>query len=98
MLEFINNNKLELRNLFLIIYIIMSLFTLLLYRIDKHKARKNKYRISEKTLLITPWLLGSFGGILGLYLVRHKTKHLYFVLNNILAFLIHVLIFIKFLL
>ena len=98
MLDFINNNKELLRNIYIVCFIIMSLITLFLYKIDKRKAKKNKYRISEKTLLIMPWFLGSMGGILGLYLVRHKTKHLYFVLNNILSFLIHVLIFIKFLL
>lgn len=98
MLDFINNNKELLRNIYIVCFIIMSLITLFLYKIDKRKAKKNKYRISEKTLLIMPWFLGSMGGILGLYLVRHKTKHFYFILNNILAFILQIFLFIKYLL
>ena len=98
MLEFINNNKETIRNIYLGVFLVMSLFTLLLYKIDKQKAKKNKYRISEKTLLLTPWLLGSLGGLLGLYLIRHKTKHFYFVLNNVFCFIIQIVIFIKYLL
>ena len=98
MLDFINNNKELLRNIYIVCFIIMSLITLFLYKIDKRKAKKNKYRISEKRLLIMPWFLGSMGGILGLYLVRHKTKHFYFILNNILAFIFQIFLFIKYLL
>ena len=98
MLDFINNNKELLRNIYIICFIIMSLITLFLYKIDKKKAIKQKYRISEKTLLILPWFLGSLGGILGVFLIRHKSKHLSFKLNNILAFILQVFLFIKYLL
>lgn len=72
-----------------IVYILMSLVTLTLYYSDKRKAKKNKWRIKEKTLLIFPWLLGSLGGLIGVFGLRHKTKHWYFVLNNIAAFIVH---------
>ena len=36
--------------------------------------------MSEKTLLTVAALGGAFGGFLAMYLVRHKTKHWYFVL------------------
>ena len=49
-----------------------------LYGIDKSKARKRKRRISERTLLLTAFFMGGFGGFLGMQMFRHKTKHLEF--------------------
>lgn len=46
--------------------------------IDKNKAKKGKYRISEKTLFITAFLLGGIGIYAGMYKFRHKTKHTLF--------------------
>ena len=43
--------------------------------IDKHKAKKNRWRIPEKTLFGVALIGGSAGCILGMYTVRHKTKH-----------------------
>lgn len=48
---------------------------------DKHKARKNKWRIPEATLMGTAALGGSIGVLAGMYTVRHKTKHLKFTLG-----------------
>ena len=49
--------------------------------VDKHKARKNKWRIPERTLLLIALLGGSAGSLLGMYTVRHKTKHLKFTIG-----------------
>ena len=49
--------------------------------LDKHKARKNLWRIPESTLLTIALLGGSIGSLVGMYLVRHKTKHLKFTLG-----------------
>ena len=49
--------------------------------VDKHKARKNLWRIPERTLLTIALLGGSIGSLLGMYTVRHKTKHLKFTLG-----------------
>ena len=73
--------------------IVMSFITLLAYKIDKVKAKKSKYRTKEKTLLILPWLMGGIGGFMGVYVVRHKTKHWYFVMNNVLALIVQFSIF-----
>lgn len=54
-------------------------FTLML--IDKWKARKNRWRIPEATLMTVAALGGSVGSLLGMYTVRHKTKHLKFTLG-----------------
>ena len=46
--------------------------------VDKYKARKNLWRIPEATLLGVAALGGSVGSLIGMYTVRHKTKHLKF--------------------
>ena len=42
---------------------------------DKHKAKKKLWRISEATLMTVAAFGGSVGSLLGMYTVRHKTKH-----------------------
>ena len=42
---------------------------------DKFKAKKNRWRIPERTLLLIAALGGSVGSLLGMYLFRHKTLH-----------------------
>lgn len=48
---------------------------LALMLIDKYKARKNLWRIPEKTLLAVAFIGGSLGCILGMRFAHHKTKH-----------------------
>ena len=76
--------------IYLIFILIMSLFTFVIYGIDKFKAKRNKWRIKESVLLLSSFLGGSIGGLLGMYVLRHKTKHWYFVVVNILSFIIHI--------
>lgn len=45
---------------------------------DKHKAKKNLWRIPEATLMTVAAIGGSIGSLIGMYTVRHKTKHLKF--------------------
>lgn len=47
----------------------------LLCGIDKRRARRGVWRISEKTLLLSAALGGSVGFLLGMRCFRHKTKH-----------------------
>ena len=42
---------------------------------DKRKARKNLWRIPEFTLLGVAVIGGSVGCLMGMYAVRHKTRH-----------------------
>ena len=53
----------------------VNVVTFILYGVDKSRAKKGRWRIPEKTLLLLPLLGGSVGGILGMQLFRHKTKH-----------------------
>ena len=50
----------------------------LLMLVDKWKAKKNRWRIRESTLLLVAALGGSVGSLAGMYLFRHKTLHLKF--------------------
>lgn len=47
----------------------------LLYAVDKYRAKTGGWRIPEKTLLGAALLGGGVGALLGMRLVRHKTKH-----------------------
>lgn len=61
---------------YLAIYLlIINALGFILMLVDKYKARKNKWRIPEATLMIVAALGGSVGSLLGMYTVRHKTKH-----------------------
>lgn len=53
----------------------------ILMLVDKRKARKNRWRIPERTLILSAALGGSIGALLGMYTFRHKTKHLKFTLG-----------------
>lgn len=48
-------------------------FTLML--VDKFRARKKLWRIPESTLMGVAMLGGSLGCLIGMYTVRHKTRH-----------------------
>lgn len=61
--------------LFLLLFNALGLILML---VDKQKARKNKWRISEATLFSVAAVGGSVGILLGMYLFRHKTKHIAF--------------------
>ena len=66
----------------LLVYLILiNAVSFLLMLLDKWKARKMRWRIPEATLLGAALLGGSVGSLAGMYLVRHKTKHIKFTLG-----------------
>ena len=67
---------------YIIIYLVLiNLITFLSMYIDKRKAKKGKRRIPEKTLFTLVFLGGGIGGITGMYLFRHKTKKIRFIIG-----------------
>ena len=72
----------------------MSLLTFFAYGIDKLKAKKGAWRISEKTLLGLGAVGGALGGLLGMNAFRHKTRHRYFWVVNFAALAIHLAVLI----
>lgn len=59
------------------IYVILflNILTFIVYGVDKLKARRGSWRVSEFTLLMLAIAGGSFGAWLGMHLFHHKTKH-----------------------
>ena len=53
----------------------VNIATFFLYGIDKYKAKKSKWRISEATLLMMAVIGGSIGAWAGMRLWHHKTMH-----------------------
>lgn len=65
----------------IIYFIIINLIGFLAMYIDKRKAKKGKWRIPEKTLFIITALGGGIGTIAGMYVFRHKTQKIAFVIG-----------------
>ena len=57
----------------LFIYIVCCIIGYILVGIDKHYARINHWRISERTLLIFA-VFGGVGVWIGMYMFHHKTN------------------------
>ena len=56
-------------------FFLINLVSFIFMGIDKQKAIKGKWRIPEKRLFLIALIGGSIGGILGMYVFRHKTRH-----------------------
>lgn len=55
-----------------------NLATFALMNADKRRAKRNRRRISERTLFFCAFLLGGIGIFCGMYVFHHKTRHLSF--------------------
>ena len=77
--------------------VLVNAAALALMLVDKQKARRGVWRIPEATLLGIAVFGGSIGVIAGMYLFRHKTRHLKFSLGLplILAVQIVFLLYLK---
>ena len=85
---------------YLIFLAVMSLIAFILYGADKRKSKKGKWRTPERVLLGFGFFGGAIGAIMAMELFRHKTKHWYFWVVNILGIIwqifLAVFIFFKF--
>ena len=68
--------------------IIISIIGFILPPVDKSKARKNKWRIRERTLLFIAAAGGSAGAFLAMRFFRHKTRHVSFQFGVPILFLL----------
>ena len=57
---------------------------------DKLRARKRAYRIPEATFFTLAIIGGCIGCLAGMYLFRHKTKHLTFVIGMPLILILQI--------
>lgn len=68
--------------------VILNLIAFITYGVDKQKAKKGAWRISEKTLILLAVFGGSIGAYAGMQVFRHKTKHALFFIGVPLIFVI----------
>lgn len=66
---------------FIFYLVIMNGITFLVYGVDKYKAKKHKWRISENMLMGLAAIGGFVGAFAGMQVFRHKTKHMKFVVG-----------------
>lgn len=74
--------------------LIINALGFLLMNIDKYRARKKLRRISEINLYTVAIVGGALGELIGMYLVRHKTRHRKFTIGLPLLVSLHVLLFV----
>lgn len=73
------------------IYItVMNILGFVIMGVDKHKAYRHKWRISEKSIFLAGLLGGGLGILLGMSFFHHKTKHLKFTLGIPLVILMNI--------
>lgn len=58
--------------------LVINCVTLAQYASDKAKAKRGLWRIPERRLLGLAFAGGGIGALLGMVVLRHKTKHLQF--------------------
>lgn len=78
---------------YLLIYLaLVNALACLLMLIDKIKAKKKLWRIPERVLLGVSAIGGSLGGLIGMQLFRHKTKHLQFAIGIPVMLVVHIVL------
>ncbi len=70
--------------------VFMSVLSFILMGVDKFLAKKQMWRISEKTLLLSALCMGAVGAYVGMYTFRHKTKHKKFTLGVPLLIIVNI--------
>ncbi len=77
------------------LYIFLALINLLGFAAaaaDKHKARRNLWRIPEKTFFLIAAAGGCIGVYSGMLIFRHKTRRWYFMVGIPVIFIIQVIV------
>ncbi|KGR73663.1 DUF1294 domain-containing protein [Ureibacillus manganicus] len=75
--------------------LVESIILFVLMGMDKSRAKKHEWRISEKTLFTIAIFGGACGGVLGMYIYKHKTKHNSFAFGFPLLAAIHIFILVS---
>lgn len=76
--------------------LIVNLVGFVIMGVDKKRAVRGAWRISERSLFLTAIIGGSLGCILGMQHFRHKTKHWYFKYGMPAILLIQILLILLF--
>lgn len=60
-------------------WVLVNMYAWFLMASDKERAKADRFRIPEASLLIVAALGGAAGALLGMLIHHHKTKHLRFI-------------------
>lgn len=69
--------------------LIVNLLAFVLFGVDKYKAKRGQWRISEWRLMLLSFFGGGAGALCGMYVWRHKTQHKLFVIGVPLLVILH---------
>lgn len=72
-----------------IYYLAVSAVTFMAFGIDKRRAVRHKWRISEEMLLILAGIGGAAGALLAMPFFHHKTRKKKFTVLSVLFFILH---------
>jgi uncharacterized membrane protein YsdA (DUF1294 family) len=67
------------------VFLIINIFSFFLMLDDKARSRKNNRRVSEGSLLFCAICFGALGIFVGMFVARHKTLKLMFIVGVPLA-------------
>lgn len=76
------------QKIILIFWLFMSLITFFSYALDKHAAKKGRWRTPERRLLLLAFFGGAPGALAGMYFCHHKIRKAKFYLTVPLFFLL----------
>ncbi len=71
----------------LVCFAIINVIAFLFYGRDKSLAKRHQWRTPEKVLLCLGFFGGALGTLAGMQVFRHKTKHWYFWVVNVIGLL-----------
>ena len=77
-------------------YIVMGIYTAILFCKDKQAAVERKRRTPEKKLLLASLLGGAYGALITIFLIRHKSSKPAFYVPVIFCAILHTLLIILF--
>ena len=86
----------NLLNIVIIYLIAINVCTVLIYGVDKWKAKRSKWRIPEATLLGLAVIGGSVGAWLGMKVWHHKTMQKKFLYGVPAILILHLLLVVYF--
>lgn len=76
--------------LYLAFLAVMNLIAFLTYRSDKQRAKRGEWRIRESVLISLGLFGGALGALISMKVFRHKTKHRYFWVYNLMFLILHI--------
>ena len=74
------------------VYLLINLAALFTYGADKAAAKQHRWRTRESVLLALSMFGGAFGGLLAMFLFRHKTRKIKFWAVNLVGAAAHLML------